>query len=63
MYFYDLNPGPPWPEAILDPGTFYFNKLGKRLLGNATYQFQPSEPSSSEKEDFFLFFRYFYSVV
>ena len=28
----------PWPQAILDPGTFHSNKLGRGLLGNATYQ-------------------------
>ena len=32
------------------------NKLGKGPLGNATYQFQASNPRSSEAEDFFNIF-------
>ena len=33
------------------------NKLGKGLLGNA--EFQASEPSGSEEEDFLIFFYIF----
>ena len=30
----------------------HLNKIGKGLLGNATYQFQASKPNGSEDEEF-----------
>ena len=41
IYFYAFlwfQPGTSWPGAILNPGIFVLNKLGKGPLGNAIYQ-------------------------
>ena len=55
MYFCGLNLGSPGkePSSILGP---HLNKIGKGLLGNATYPIQASKPSGSEEEDFLIIF-------
>ena len=57
MYFFGLNLGPPAP-GHLETWHLHLNKLGTRLLGNATYQMS-SKPSGSEVEDFLIFFYVF----
>ena len=55
MYFFGSNLGP-LAQGHLEPWELHLNKIGKRPLGNATYQFQASEPSDSEEEDFLNIF-------
>ena len=51
MYFYRSNLGP-LARGYLGPWGLCLNKLGKEPQGNATYQIQAPEPSSSGEEDF-----------
>ena len=50
MYFFGSNLRLQ-AQGHLEPWDLHLNKIGKRPLGNATYQFQSSEPSDIE-EDF-----------
>ena len=43
----------------LGPSDLHFIKLDKGPLGNATFQFLPSNPSNSEEEDFLNIFYVF----
>ena len=51
MYFYRSNLGR-LARGYLGPWDLCLNKLGKEPPGNATYQIQAPEPSSSGEEDF-----------
>ena len=60
-YFYGLNLGSP-AVGHLAVRDLRLNKLGKRLLGNATYQISSIHLSRSEEEDFLISF-YITSLV
>ena len=59
MYFYGMNLGPPLAQAILDHGTFIYTNLVKDSQVMLHTNFQVSEPSGSEEEDFLIFFYVF----
>ena len=63
MYFYGLNLGPPGagPSYILGP---WFDKLGKRLLGNVCYipKFTHLSQVVLKKKIFEYFSMYFYGL-
>ena len=56
MYFYGLNLGPPGQGGILDPGILVWTNLVKDHQAMLHTKFQASEPSSSEEEDFEVYF-------
>ena len=53
----DHVPGDTGGKPILVPRD-YMNKLGRGLLGDATYQFQGSKPNGFRQADFFMFSPY-----
>ena len=59
MYFFCSNLEP-LARGNLGPWDLHLSKLGKRLLGNATYQISTSERSGSEEEDFEYITMHFY---
>ena len=63
IFFYVFlwfEPRTPWPETILDPGTFIWTYLVKDYKAMLYTKFQASEPSGSEKEDFEYITMHFY---
>ena len=54
MHFYGLNLGP--HRAILDPGILVWTNLVKDHQAMLHTKFQAPEPSSSEEEDFEVYF-------
>ena len=58
MYVHDSNLGPLW-QGHLRPCSLDLNKLGNEHQALLHTEFQASEPSGSEEEDFFMFYYVF----